>query len=417
MIFPEKDRKVVGIRRTPKRKKKRGGGGVAAVTVLVLAVGLLIAAGVYFRWDEKLIAAVSGIRDNMSSARVDDQTEPASDNDGTETPDQSQEQEPVEEAKPEETLEPEEPKVSIIFTGDVLLSDYVLRNYNNSGIDGVVDEKMRKKLTSADILAINNEFPFSTRGTKAPDKQYTFRADPKYVSILTEMGVDVAGLANNHVLDFGKDALSDTFETLDDAGIKYIGAGDSKKRAQKLIVIKKEGMKFGFLAASRVIPVVSWDVRNQTPGVFTTYDPADLIDEIKKAKDKCDYLFVMVHWGQEHTTKLKDYERPMAHQFIDAGADVVIGAHPHVLQGVESYNGKMIYYSLGNFIFNETIDRTVAVKITATSDGLKHVLLPARAKSAKTSSLKGDDAGEIFSYIDGLSDTVKVKKNGKVVPE
>ena len=417
MIFPEKDRKVVGINRTHrKQNKKRGGGNTVKLTLLVLVIGALIAAGVCFRWDEKALTALSDLRQNLSAkTEKEPATQKPSEDSGEveQTSDQGEEEPVAQEPEPE----PEEPKVSLIFTGDVLLSDYVLRNYNNSGISGVLDDRMLRKLTSADILAVNHEFPFSTRGTKAPDKQYTFRVDPKYVSIINEMGVDVAGLANNHVLDFGKDALSDTFDTLDDAGVEYIGAGDSFERESQLCVIEKEGMKFGFLAASRVIPVVSWDVHNQTPGVFTTYDPTDLIQKIKESKEECDYLFVMVHWGQEHTTNLREYEQPMAHQFIDAGADAVIGAHPHVLQGVESYNGKMIYYSLGNFIFNETIDRTAAVKIIATQDGLKHVLLPAKARSAKTSALQGDEAEAVLSYIDGLSDTITVKKNGRVVPQ
>ncbi|MCR5452418.1 MAG: CapA family protein, partial [Lachnospiraceae bacterium] len=152
--------------------------------------------------------------------------------------------------------EPKEPTyATVMFTGDVLLSDYVLNNYDSSGINGVVDKALLKKLKKADILAINNEFPYSTRGSKAPDKQFTFRVDPKYVSVIKEMGVDIAGLANNHVLDFGKDALSDTFETLDSAGIPYIGAGDSRERARKLQIEEIAGMKIGFLAASRVIPV------------------------------------------------------------------------------------------------------------------------------------------------------------------
>ncbi|MCR5451360.1 MAG: CapA family protein, partial [Lachnospiraceae bacterium] len=206
----------------------------------------------------------------------------------------------------------------------------------------------------------------------------------------------------------------DTFETLDSAGIPYIGAGDSRERARKLQIEEIAGMKIGFLAASRVIPVTSWDVRNQTPGVFTTYDPTDLLADIKKAKKKCDYVFVIVHWGIEHTTELVDYERPMAHQFIDAGADAVIGAHPHVVQGIECYNGKMIYYSLGNFIFSQSIERTFAVSMKVEPDGITHKLIPAAASNAKTSLLTEEAAKNVYSYMDGLSDTVTVTDKGKV---
>ncbi len=151
--------------------------------------------------------------------------------------------------------EPVDDTTELIFTGDVLLSDYVLNNYNASGIDGVIDENLRTQLQEADILEVNNEFPYSTRGTQAEDKQYTFRVDPSYVSILQEMGVDAAGLANNHVLDYGKDALLDTFTTLDGAGIDYTGAGTSVEDASKLLTYEINGKTYGILAASRVIPV------------------------------------------------------------------------------------------------------------------------------------------------------------------
>ncbi|MCR5669223.1 MAG: CapA family protein [Lachnospiraceae bacterium] len=310
--------------------------------------------------------------------------------------------------------EPVDDTTELIFTGDVLLSDYVLNNYNASGIDGVIDENLRTQLQEADILEVNNEFPYSTRGTQAPDKQYTFRVDPSYVSILQEMGVDAAGLANNHVLDYGKDALLDTFTTLDGAGIDYTGAGTSVEDASKLLTYEINGKTYGILAASRVIPVGSWNVENSQPGVFCTYDPTLLVEKIKAAKETCDYVFVCVHWGVEHTDELTDYQQSMAHQFVDAGADAVIGAHPHVLQGIEYYEGKPIFYSLGNFIFNQNIDSTVAVRFTISGVDLQTQLIPATASGAKTSLANDSKKESIYTYLESISSTVQIDENGKL---
>ncbi len=361
---------------------------------VIIIVSVLLAAGIYFHADEKIADA---LKDEKPVAEVVLEEEPTS--------------EPVvtEEAEPEEVKK----DTTIVITGDVELSEYVQRNYNASGATGVVSEEMLQELSSADVLEINNEFCFSERGEQAPDKQFTFRVNPSYVSLLNEMGVDVAGLANNHVLDFGKDALADTFTTLSDAGIEYTGAGTSREDASKLIVKEVNGKKYGFLAASRVIPVGSWNVDNSQPGVFTCYDTTALCNAITAAKTQVDYLFVCVHWGVEHTTELTDYQVANGHAYIDAGADAVIGSHPHVLQGMEYYNGKPIFYSLGNFIFNENINSTMAVKFVFNEAGDVTVsLLPAYASSAKTYLAEGEKAAGILNYVNGLSSTVNVAEDG-----
>ena len=325
------------------------------------------------------------------------------------TPDEASVQE--QQAEPEPVIE-EEP-VTLLFTGDVLLSDYVLNNYKNSGIDGVLSPELLDELRDADITVINNEFPFSTRGTQAPDKQFTFRVDPKYVSVLTDMGADIATLANNHVLDYGADALLDTFDTLEGAGIDYMGAGTNASRAEALITRQADGKTFGFLAASRVIPVVSWDVQNASPGVFTTYDPTRLIAAIEKAKDNCDYLTVFVHWGIERDEHPQDYQVSMAQQYIDAGADLVIGSHPHVLQGITYYKEKPVFYSLGNFIFNQSIPKTAAVKVTI--DGEKEPvvqLIVATAGNARTVACDGAEKTAIYDHLESISTGISIDDNG-----
>ena len=383
------------------------------VSIVLIIVALLLVACIYFRVDRTVMdlidqKQVTGIFEGFSAQKDVAPVE-------EEIP-EVQSQEIAEEQKPEPVVEEVKKDTSVIVTGDVEISTYVQRNYDASGADGVVSPELRKKLKAADVLEINNEFAFSTRGTQAPDKQFTFRVDPKYSALLKEMGVDVAGLANNHVLDYGKEALSDTFTTLNDVGIPYTGAGESMDDASKLVVVEANDLKIGFLAASRVIPVASWDVANSQPGVFTCYDTSKLVAAISEAKDEVDYLIVCVHWGKEHTDVLTDYQPGNGHAYIDAGADAVIGAHPHVLQGIEFYNGKPIFYSLGNFIFNENIERTAAVKLVLDPDGnLKKIkLIPAYATGATTKLAEGQKAADIFSYLDSISSTATVTSDGTV---
>ncbi len=269
----------------------------------------------------------------------------------------------VEETEPlvEETEEVVDETATIVFTGDVEISTYVQAKYDASGIEGILSPTLLSELQNADVTMINNEFCFSTRGTPA-DKQYTFRVDPTYSSILTDMGVDVAGLANNHVLDYGKDALTDTFSTLNSVNVDYVGAGNSMEEASKMVVkTDAKGRTYGFMASSHIIPVAGWDIQNSQPGVFTFYDDTKLLEAVKEASSQVDFLFVMVHWGKEHTTELESYQINEGHAIIDAGATAVIGMHSHCLQPMEYYNGHPIFYSLGNFIFNQTITSGAAV--------------------------------------------------------
>ena len=176
---------------------------------------------------------------------------------------------------------------TIIFAGDVLIAAAMEQYFDTEGINRIVSEELLAEMQNADICMVNNEFQFSNRGTPMEDKQFTFQTDPKYVQILLDMGVDIVSLANNHSLDFGKEALQDTFATLDEAGILYAGAGDTKERAEQLQIIEVNGQKIGFLAATRVIPVSEWNIEYGQPGLFTTYDDTRLTACIKEAKEFC----------------------------------------------------------------------------------------------------------------------------------
>lgn len=306
----------------------------------------------------------------------------------------------------------------LLFAGDILLSDHVMAAYNKAGgINGVLDDGLRAEISRADIFMANEEFPFSDGGTAAKGKQFTFRSPTANVSIMNEIGVDIVSLANNHSLDFGTDALVDTCTALDGAGIKYAGAGPDMDRAKQLQTFEAGGKTIGFLAASRVYPEASWVAGSQKPGMVSGYDPAILLEEVRKAREACDYLVVYMHWGIERDEKPQDYQRALGKKLIDAGADLVMGSHPHVLQGVEYYNGKPICYSMGNFIFGSSIPRTALLRADVDFEqGITTLsLVPGTSKAGYTRTLT--EPGELqsfYQYYQGISFGASVDENGVI---
>lgn len=322
----------------------------------------------------------------------------------------------TEERTAETETEAEEP-VTLLFTGDILLEGTTLARYQSEGLSGILSEPLAGELRDADVLMINEEFPFGTTGEAALDKQYTFRTDPSFVSAFQDMGADLVGLANNHVLDFGQSALLETFATLDGANLRYAGAGENLSRAKELQVFEVKGKRLGFLAASRVWPDTSWAAGEGHPGVFGTYDPTLLLSAITSAKEEaaCDFVTVFVHWGIERNPLPEDYQRGLAAQYAAAGADLVIGMHPHVLQGIEYAGDTPVFYSLGNFIFGGRTYDTAAVKATIAPDGTVHItVLPCIASGGCTRLAEGSDAERIYSTLTTLSFGAAVDENGNL---
>ena len=314
------------------------------------------------------------------------------------------------------TDELEDNSFTMFFTGDVMLQN-VMSRYDEQGINGIISEYLEEEMVNADMTMINNEFPFSTRGEQAPDKQFTFRVHPRYVSALQDMGVDVASLANNHALDFGPDALVDSFTTLEDAGIPYVGAGETKKRAEEAVFVEANGRKVGVLSASRVIPVHTWNIISSQPGLFCTYDSSRMVERIKEIESECDFVVVFVHWGIEREAIPEEYQRELAQQYIDAGADLVVGNHAHVPQGIEYYKGVPIVYCLGNYIFNPDMVDTYALKVVWDEEDTTQLqVIPVDTRNLLTAELTGEEKQAFYGYLESISFGVEIDEDGKVLP-
>lgn len=311
--------------------------------------------------------------------------------------------------------------MTILFSGDVLLSDHVLNAYSRAGgISGVLDGGYLNAIQSADYFVVNEEFPFSSRGTQAADKQYTFRLAPEKVSMFQEMGIDAVTLANNHALDYGTDALLDTCEVLDGAGILHTGAGKDLNAAKQPVVFEKNGQRVALIGATRVIPEAGWAAANGHPGMLSSYEVSvePLLAQIAECHAQGEKVVVLIHWGIERDEMPQEYQRALAKRYIDAGADLVIGSHPHVLQGIEYYKGKPIFYSLGNFVFGSSIPKTMLVQAEFSGDSLDLKLIPGTSSGGYTRTLT--DAGaktQFYQYLGGISFGVSLGADGTVSPQ
>lgn len=278
---------------------------------------------------------------------------------------------------------------------------------------------MNNFLRKADLTVGNLETPVTERGEQQ-DKKYVFRSSPLSVHAMVEAGFDLVSLANNHVLDYGVDGLNDTLDHLNEAGLPFAGAGRNDGEAYKPVYLERGGQRIAFVGLSRVIPAVTWGATPDRPGVAVTYDPTRALQSIEEAREEADLIVVLVHWGIELKETPESYQVELGHQYIDAGADLVIGSHPHVLQGLESYKGKWIAYSLGNFIFTTSQEsatwETVILEASCTKDGdCELKLIPILTKWAKPEPMNEEQGSKVLARIQGLSTEVKIKSDGTVI--
>jgi len=211
-------------------------------------------------------------------------------------------------------------------------------------------------LSRADVVVGNLESSISTRGIAVENKKFTLRAGPIAAQALKKAGIRVVTLANNHSMDYGPLALKDTLTVLAENDILYTGAGMDLDEARSPAYLKVKGRTIAFLSYSLTFPLEFFASAGR-PGTAPGY--ADFVrSDIEKARPSADLVVVSFHWGAELMTAAKDYQVELGHKAIDWGADLVLGHHPHVLQELEVYQGRIIAYSLGNFVFGSESNRT-----------------------------------------------------------
>ncbi len=233
---------------------------------------------------------------------------------------------------------------TLLAGGDVLMD-----RSEDAGVDPFAG--IQPALGSADIAVVNVEMVISERGEPA-DKQYVFRAPPSAAERIAAAGVDVANLANNHAMDYGPDALVDTVDLLEAQGVIALGAGTTSPDAYRHRVIEvRPGVRVAFVGASMVVPL-GFPATQTRPGIASAYQRDRVLANVRTAAQDADVVIVTVHWGVERMTCPEGRQRDFAFELLHNGADAVIGHHPHVLQPVVFDDGRLVAYSLGNFVWH-----------------------------------------------------------------
>ena len=233
---------------------------------------------------------------------------------------------------------------TLLAGGDVLMD-----RTEAAGVDPF--EFIVPSLASADIAVVNAEMAISDRGS-AVDKEYVFRAPPQAAARIAAAGIDVANLANNHARDYGADALLDSVRWLEVAGVVALGAGADDTEAYRHRVLHAGGdVRVAFVGASMVLPW-GFPAEPDRPGIASARPTARILESVRAASLAADVVIVVIHWGVERQTCPTAEQIGVARELLDAGADAVIGHHPHVLQPIEVVGGKLVAYSLGNFVWH-----------------------------------------------------------------
>jgi poly-gamma-glutamate capsule biosynthesis protein CapA/YwtB (metallophosphatase superfamily) len=299
-----------------------------------------------------------------------------------------------ESSAPSEPAEP--PQARVVSGGDVMPDRSVEQYANANGPDAVL-EGIAPVLQKGDAAWVNLEGVTSTLGDPETEKVYTFEGPPSFAPALARAGINVVTMGNNHSVDYGRAALRDTIARLEKAGVQVVGAGkDFDDAHAPAVVTTPSGATVGFLGYSDVW-WPGFEATESHAGVAQAFtDIGRMKKDVRELSAKVDYVVVGFHWGYEYQHYPVSQQTTEGHAAIDAGADLVIGHHPHVLQGFETYKRRLIAYSLGDLVFDHISvpsGQTVLVDATLKPDGVTARLVPAYASTTGIPSIQHGEAG------------------------
>ena len=285
-------------------------------------------------------------------------------------------------ATPAPTTSPtSDPKQTIVIhgTGDVSLDPSYIPVFRSngygwawSGLEGLFEDD--------DLTVINHECPSTTVVAPIP-KTFSFRCDPVALEAAKRAGVDVLNFANNHGFDQGPQGLVDSLQNARRAGLIAVGAGESAEEADAPRYVEAKGWRIGIVGVGEVLDPISQVAVGEEVGTAVGHDFPRALRAIREASANADLVVVVIHWGVELDTQPRDYQVAEAHRMIDAGADVIFGHHSHRLQPMETYEGRPIFYGLGNFVwpsFSVEGSTTAVAEVVVRPDGtVKGRLRPA----------------------------------------
>ncbi|MCR4611217.1 MAG: CapA family protein [Lachnospiraceae bacterium] len=321
-----------------------------------------------------------------------------------------------------------EDEIVFNIAGDVSLAEdksttnYMLEQKN--GLMDCFDDNLLDVFNQSDVFVVNNEFAFTDGGDPIVEKYYTFRGPGEYVNELKHIGVGLVTIANNHIYDYREDGFLDTLRNLEKNEMAYIGAGRNLEDAKRPVYYIANGKKIAIVNATQIEKNQDFTkaATEDEAGVLKCLDPTEFIDEINYAKSNADYVIAIVHWGTEYQSRYGSDQKKLAEQFAEAGADVIVGGHPHVLQGFDYIGEVPVYYSLGNFYFS--LDEHMPVdfdtglaQITIKNDGtVKAGFIPCHFSECVISLVDdSDEMQKIFTELNNVSNNAMLNKKGEII--
>ena len=314
-------------------------------------------------------------------------------------------------------------RITFSFAGDILLDDSyaMMDRYKKRGsvLEDTFSTILLEKMRNADVFMLNNEFTFTGRGTPTEGKKFTFRAKPENVQMLLDLGVDVVSVANNHIYDYGEISLLDTLDTLESVNISYAGAGRNLEHAMKPVYIIANGMKIAIVSATQIERNSNPDTKAATetkPGVLRCMEPELLVQVIQEAKANSDYTILYIHWGTESQTDIDWLQEKQAPIYAQAGADLIIGDHPHCLQKMDVVEGVPVIYSLGNYWFNSKTQNTCLIEMAIKDKAMEYFrFVPCKQSDCRTLYLEGQDKQDVLNFMRNISKNVTIDEEGYVI--
>jgi len=289
--------------------------------------------------------------------------------------------------------QPSEPVV-LLFAGDVTLARHIDTQVGDN--TGYVFQRWGS-VRPYDIFMVNLENPVTESNEKV-EKEYNFKMSPKYFRVLRDGGINIVNAANNHIADYGRSGIFDTMRSLDSAGIRYVGIGKNLREARKPVILSLKGRKVGFLGYHGGDRFAATEDSAGIAPRFQGY----IVEDVKKLRQQADYVVVNFHWGEELAEYPDEWQRELAHRVIEAGANLIVGHHPHVLQGIEQYRGATIAYSLGNFVFGGNARHsydTAVLKVVLNGNQPSVELLPVSVVRWQPRLAEGESAMNILQLV------------------
>lgn len=307
-------------------------------------------------------------------------------------------------------------EVRFLAAGDLNLAHWITPILDKNGKDYPF-KFIKDYMLSADLVFSNLEAPFCNKGEPYP-KNFVFKVPEKHVNVLKAGNINLVSLANNHILDYGMPCLESTVQLLQKEKINFAGAGTNYQKAHKPAIFEINNIKFAFFAYSMTLPKYFF-ATDSTGG--TAYPKRKILrDSISFYNNKVDHIIVSFHWGKELSELPKEYQQNYARWAIDYGADLILGHHPHVLQGIEKYKNKIIAYSLANFIFasysNKATD-SIFLDLTFTKDQIKNFkIVPINVNNYQIhfqpTIMKNDNRTKVINYLNQIS--IDLNDNNKI---